>query len=252
MPRSSGNDFGLKRFEGNQPLDKQLTADRLNTILDFICMNTVRFGRGVRGTRTLGGTTINVRNQIAQADASPNPFEVTTRTNPSNPALYQASVYWDSSLLKSIKPNDRQTITGLADAPAPTGDGNMNWFPLLGNDLIWLEIKTPTTFGIIDSATIASYGLGSNPTWDYHVDPSTSEGPFTYNVTTSGVGNIFTQTSARIPIARSVAGPSGEPIVTQLLKNNLRWVTEFYYGPTADGAANIAIFYPALWLAPIV
>lgn len=169
------------------------------------------------------------------------PFQITTRKiTGSN--LYQAKVNLQSSLLKSIIPNDRQTINGLD-----------TWFNLDGNDFIWLSVACSIeTFGLIISANIESWGLGSSPTFTPSANPGSSDGPFTYFTTFDGNGNkLFTQTAARVPIAQSVAGDQGQPIITQLLFTNLIWQRMRYASDSASGSIIVPIFYPQpIWSAP--
>lgn len=71
MPKGAGNFFGIRRFEAGRSLADQLTAGRLNSMLDALDQCVVRFGKNIYGTRTTGGTTINARggtvNNVAKA-----------------------------------------------------------------------------------------------------------------------------------------------------------------------------------------
>lgn len=247
----------LKPFDSGRSIQSQLTVRRLDDMQRSI--PKVRFsGNGVKINNIGGQTFIQAYRPIRNSSTFNFPFQVTTRINPDDPSLFQASVYWNSSLQKSLVLNDRQTITGLANAPknAPIpSDGNPNWFPLLGNDLIWIEIAMLTTWGIIDSATIANYGLGSDPTWTPSNKPSTTDGPFIYTKTVDGSGNnIFKQTRIRVPIAYTLAGPTGAPIPYQLLNMNLLFDNvRLYNGDTdSDGTIVCSQYLPIPWSAPYI
>lgn len=160
------------------------------------------------------------------------PFAVIKRQKPNALGAWEAQVNINSTLLLSIIPNDIQVITGLN-----------SWFDLDGEDFIWLDISIGDTF--ITSATIASWGIGSNPTFTPNASPGASDGPFNYTTTTDVSGNLtFIQTRARIPIALSHDDDQGNPVLTQLLFSNLIMETSAYNGLTDDGNAVVSILYP--------
>jgi len=200
MPRGSGNAFGLKRFEGNRPLSEQLTADRLNQILDFVDMGVIRFGRGLHGARTTGGTTINIRNVPENAVDDLGPFEIAWRTNPADPTgnTFQAKVSKNSDYLKSTKPNDSLSVTGLD-----------SWFPFLTTDVI--TIFSPVTSYVPTSATVQSYGLGTT-SFDPTSDP--------WNTGDNGIvfddgGTPPVQQGLNVLLAYSTPDLKGKPYVIQ-------------------------------------
>lgn len=178
------------------------------------------------------------------------PFSVETRVSPgSDPGANpdQASVYWNSSLLKSIILNDVQDITGLSSQTDP------NWFQFnYGNDLIWLEI-TLDGMGSVTGATIQSYGLGG--AWepaDLPTQTGTGSGPFEYTLTFDDNGNsVFSQTKARIPIFMSTTGASVVNI--QLLNSNLLMEGDIYVGDTQDdGSATVGLLMPKPYAGPYI
>jgi len=148
------------------------------------------------------------------------PFQVTWQPKPDNPegTTFQASIEYNSSLMKSLKPSDRQTITGLNPAPPYTEHNPKNWFDLIANDLIWLEITTSSTY-TITAATIKSYGMGDvmDPTldaWDASGDS------FICNDGAVAPA-VPVQTKCRVVIAQSVPDADGKPTLTQLLRTHL-------------------------------
>lgn len=204
-------------------------------------------------------TILGQQTGYAPATATTFPFQVTVQANPASPGNYQASVYWNSSLLLNYVLNNTQTITGLADEVAPDGDGNMNWFTFdNGNDLIWLEI-TLDGFGDVTAAAINSWGLGGiwQPS-DLPGEYGSGHGPFEYQLTYDDLGNsIFNQYIARIAIFSSQTSTvSPFPVVnTQLLDHNLIMTGDVYNGQlytTSDGPAVIGIVMPRLYSGPYV
>src|ERR1700748_2533193 len=78
------------------------------------------------GTRHSGGSAVFVK-RIRPGSSKPLPFSVTTRPNPDDPDTFQAKVFLQSNLMKSVILSDRQEITGLD-----------SWFNYdVGNDLIY-------------------------------------------------------------------------------------------------------------------
>ena len=49
----------LPRFQSGKPLDEQITAERMNALVDAINENRLNQGDGVRITRNNGNTTIS-------------------------------------------------------------------------------------------------------------------------------------------------------------------------------------------------
>ena len=76
------------------------------------------------------------------------PFRVSFRnTGTEGSPVWEYKVYLGSSLFKSLRPNDKQTLVGLDD-----------WFALSGSGKIWLGI-TFTTAGVVDTSGIDSGGI---------------------------------------------------------------------------------------------
>jgi hypothetical protein len=222
---------------------------------------------GSMGSRNSGGTSIFTPASRLVVPQAKIPFGVTVQASG---MTYRASVYWDSSLLKNIVLNNTQTIAGqlgppvwagLANAPAPTGDGNPNWFTFdYGNDLIWLEILLDGA-GNPTSAGINSWGLGG--TWapgDLPGEYVSGHGPFEYQLTydsSTPPNKIYTQYIARIAIFASITSTSAPYPVTnlQLLNSNLIMRGDIYDGAlytTGDGPAIIPIVMPMPYSGPYI
>lgn len=143
---------------------------------------------------TIGGGT----------SSSDHPFKVTMRNHPTAENRYQALVNVNSSLMKSLKPDDRQIITGLDE-----------WFELITTDVIWLGIVFTPGTTTITSASIDSYGLGDSfdPTaaaWS--ANNSYCEG--------DGTAENEHQTS-RVMIAYTFPGDDGSPTLHQTCYTHL-------------------------------
>lgn len=214
------------------------------------------------------GILLNAKSPPPPGSIPPFPFQVVTRTDPSNPALSQASVYWNSSILINQVLNNNLAITGLADAPVSVGgSGNPNWFNFdLGNDLIWLEIVFGSGSSVAPtSAYINSWGMTSPPAtniWapsDLPGEYGTGHGPFEYQLTFDVNSNrIYTQYIARIAILSSQTGLVGPPFPiynNQLLSSNVMLEGDIYSGALftpADGPATIPLVMPKPFAGPFI
>jgi hypothetical protein len=68
-------EFSLKPFEAGKPLLPQVTADRMNAILDGVARNRVEFGDNITGQRTPGGTILRA-NAKSGGGSSVHAFQV--------------------------------------------------------------------------------------------------------------------------------------------------------------------------------
>lgn len=66
----------VSRFQSGKPLLEQLSAERLNDILDLIESKGVAFGNNITGTRTPGGTIIRAKSGGAPGAIVPSAFDV--------------------------------------------------------------------------------------------------------------------------------------------------------------------------------
>lgn len=99
------------------------------------------------------GQGVGYRDVVVSATAFP--FQIVTRPRHGE---MQWGVIYESALFKSLKPNDKQAITGLLtnSNPAATDAG---WIDMIGSDAIWLTVVFDDG-GAITSATINSWGNG--------------------------------------------------------------------------------------------
>ncbi len=232
----SGINFNaLKAAPGSQ-----VQAGQYNQLIDYVRSITLSKGDGYYIHRTMAGTTIKPRGGNGGLTQDSHPFKVYTRTNPDNPALFQAKVELNSSLMKSIKADDRQIITGLDE-----------WFDYTpGGDFIWLEI-TLNGYGGTTAATINSYGLGG--AWAPGDGPQaygTNSGPFEYDTYYDGFGNpYYSQYIARIGIFQSTYS-SVEPY--PILDNQLLNTHLCMEGDIWTGGPIIPIVMPKPYAGPYI
>jgi hypothetical protein len=127
----------------------------LNRLRDFCIANRPLSGPGCNIYRGRNGSLIDPITQPGGSDAPaipPHPFQVLTRVDEDGDTF--AGVVYFSKLLKSLAPDDAQTITGLLlENPLPTDAG---WFAVADGDLIWLEITLAA--GLVVSAAEIEHG----------------------------------------------------------------------------------------------
>lgn len=128
------------------------------------------------------------------------PFKVLQRNNGTEEdPNWQWKVVLESSLYKSLRPNDKQTISGLD-----------TWFDAIANDAIWLGIVFNSSGNVI-SASIDSWGQSD----DFDLTQSAWSGENGY-CEDDGEDPPAHQASRKL-IAYSVAGEDGEPVLTQVM-----------------------------------
>jgi len=156
------------------------------------------FGGGVSiyGTQGRGGGSVEVEDH---------PFKVFLRSKPGAPGVTQAGVYYFSSLYKSLRPNDKQAITGLLSEDRASG-----WFDLIGNDAIWLGIVFDSSGNVI-SASIDSWGQSD----DFDITQSAWSGNNGY-CEDDGNNPPVHQTSRKL-IAYTIADDDGNPVLHQVM-----------------------------------
>jgi hypothetical protein len=173
-------DFNSIRFQGNRSLLKELSSQRLNTILQEIRRNKPLPGRGITVRQEGNGTRIDLAatpGRRGGAGATAFPFEVVTRVKPdtdTTPPTLQWGVRYESSLFKSFRPNDKTEITGLLNHPNPS-EATEGWKDIDANDVIWLGVIFSST-GIIEGAYIDSLGGGDE--FDITADAWSGENGF--------------------------------------------------------------------------
>lgn len=167
---------------------------------------TLRGGPGIFQSTRGGKAVLEVKpTRRSSAKKSDHPFLVLTRAKPNVPAITQAGVIYESSLFKSLRPNDKKSITGLLDEDRENG-----WFDMIGNDAIWLGVTFDSS-GVPDWAGIDSWG--QSDTFEIDEDAWSENNGYCED---DGGDPAKHQTSRKL-IAYSVAGESGKPILTQVM-----------------------------------
>lgn len=139
---------------------------------------------------------------IGGGDSGDHPFKVTIR--PKESGGFEAKVNINSSLMKSLRPDDRQVISGLD-----------TWFNCIANDVIWLGIVFTPGTSTIESASIDSYGQGDV----FVVSENAWSGNNGY-CESDGADPPSHQTS-RVMIAYTLAGSDGSPTLYQTCYTHL-------------------------------
>ena len=141
----------------------QLSAVDLNLAMDAVRRVRVLPGVGVKLTETLNGTVVSVKPQRSSSAGDGFPFQIITQLKPgSTTGALQWGIAKSSYLFRSLKPNDKQTLTGLLSSttPAPNDSG---WKDMIAADAIWIGIVfDDATPQAITSATIDSWGTGKD------------------------------------------------------------------------------------------
>lgn len=130
-------DFASIRFVPERPLLRELSADRLNSILAEIKRNKPLPGRGITVRQTGQGTAIDLAASISRGgtstSASPQPWDLIARENPNSEGQYLVTVRpgtlsgilptnWDEEFsandtglyyAKAVIATDGEAITGV-------------------------------------------------------------------------------------------------------------------------------------------
>jgi hypothetical protein len=89
-------DFAAIRFQPQRPLLRELSADRLNTILQEIRRNKPKGERGITVRQSGDGTYIGLAASLAAgkggSSATTHPFQISSRQNPDNENQYLVTV----------------------------------------------------------------------------------------------------------------------------------------------------------------
>lgn len=101
-------DFAAIRFQPSRPLLRELSADRLNSILAEIRRNKPLSGRGVTVRQTGQGTAIDLAASVSRGGtstpATPQPWDLIARVDPENENQYLVSAR--PGTLNSILPSN--------------------------------------------------------------------------------------------------------------------------------------------------
>ena len=152
-------DFAAIRFQPSRPLLRELSADRLNSILAEIKRNKPLPGRGITVRQTGQGTAIDLAASISGggggAALPPHPFKVLLRQ-------FEEDGPWFWGVINNSKLF--RDITGYAPGldgrlGAEASDEDPNWFQIDdGTDYIYIEYDaTENTYAITSTGNGGSY-----------------------------------------------------------------------------------------------
>jgi len=132
------SDFAQIRFQPNRPLLRELSADRLNTILQEIKRNKPKAERGITVRQDGTGTYIGLAASLARGGAptARQPWDLISSADPNNPSQYLVTVKpgtlngflptnWDQEFqvpatnlqyAKAVVSTDGRSITSVAIA----------------------------------------------------------------------------------------------------------------------------------------
>jgi hypothetical protein len=130
-------DFQFIKFQPQRPLLRELSADRLNTILQEIRRNKPKGERGITVRQSGDGTYIGLAAAITSGTASgesSHPFQILTRTSEDGNSIF-IGVRPKSYVFIGI--TNRSDPSGiLAD---PSDDSDPGWQNASGKKYVWLE-----------------------------------------------------------------------------------------------------------------
>jgi hypothetical protein len=112
-----GREFNFPKFRAGEPLLPQLSAERLNAIIDAIGRNRIEFGDNVTGQRTPGGTIVRANAKSTGGDSN-FPFLLQLGTRPDEPTQYLVGI-------SDGKVNNEWPDVGT-DAMGVTGSRSLN------------------------------------------------------------------------------------------------------------------------------
>jgi hypothetical protein len=132
-------DFASIRFQPQRPLLRELSADRLNTILTEIRRNKPKGERGITVRQSGDGTYIGLAASLPRGGGTPNthPFQISSRQNPDNENQY----------LVTLQPG---TINGIIAG---------NWedeFTVPSDAVRYIVLKCTTNGLVVTSSTLAA------------------------------------------------------------------------------------------------
>jgi hypothetical protein len=203
-------DFAAIRFQPSRPLLREISADRLNSILAEIKRNKPLPGRGITVRQTGQGTAIDLAVAVGRGGGGgsigTHPFQVTTK-------VIDEILHWgiavDSRGFTNIAPSNQGIVSGLLTTGNDNDSGWLEIDATTASDYIYLEWDEESVV-----AKIASVGAGGL------FDPEAS------SITTAGnwlqieiVEALSTFKFARKIIARADPGEDG-PIITQYVKQH--------------------------------
>ncbi|HEX8309799.1 MAG TPA: hypothetical protein VF614_00685 [Chthoniobacteraceae bacterium] len=148
------------RFQANRPLREQLTAARLNAMLEAIEASTITQGVGYMARGLPGGQVLQItaRSGGGAGVGYGRPFEV-QNAGATSGGVSQVKVSLDSWLSYSARPGDKITITGLGE-PFAISLGDKIWLKVAWDPL---NLSAPPTATIVHGAPGTLWPDYNNP-----------------------------------------------------------------------------------------
>ena len=114
-------DFAQISFQPNRPLLRELTADRLNSILREIKQNKPKGERGItvrqEGNQTWIGLAASLTSSRGGTASTTHPFQISSRKNPANENQYLVTV--TPGTLNNLLPTNLYNSNALRTFPIP-------------------------------------------------------------------------------------------------------------------------------------
>lgn len=143
-------DFAAIRFQPSRPLLRELSADRLNSILAEIKRNKPLPGRGISVRQTGQGTAIDLAASIPRGTstpATPQPWDLIARVDPDNENQYLVTVR--PGTLNGFLPTNYNTTGANGAVNVPCGDTGLYYAKAVittdGQAITDVAVKIDTT-----------------------------------------------------------------------------------------------------------
>jgi hypothetical protein len=238
--------FNFPKFKAGEPLLPQLSAERLNAIIDALDRNRVEFGDNVTGQRTPGGTIVRANAKGGGGDGD-FPFQLTIGKRPADPTLYRVRI-------SDGKVNNEWPDVG-DDAMGVTGSRYLNienvansnifirvMFNALTNHIERLDIyEKPNETYPSNKITALVSGEDPVPGACDDVDLPTADPP-------AGYGSIYIMlgfTYLQPPPPGSPEGTESTPQAFNLRRDHQNF--EFVYGSNNGLPAVLLVDVPSGW-----
>jgi hypothetical protein len=155
-------DFASIRFQAQRPLLRELSADRLNTILTEITRNKPKGERGITVRQDGTGTYIGLAAALPRGSfTTTHPFQIASRQDPDNEAQYLVTVR--PGTINSLLPSgifdgaEIEKYTAAEDALKyiileASSDGEQITAAAVSASNTTATVQTPVVFGLPSSA----------------------------------------------------------------------------------------------------
>jgi hypothetical protein len=205
-------DFASIRFQPSRPLLRELSADRLNSILTEIKQNKPKGERGITVRQTGEGTYIGLATSLSKSSTSTaidHPFFVHVR-KAADSNTYFWGVDYKSRCFKDLSPGDEGIIDGgVLTAARPENDPA--WFEINAPDYLYLEYDAEN-----DTVTIKTASI--DDTFDPEADTSQEKAFLELDIEELPLAHKFSR--KMIAKAEPPTGEDTAPRITQGIKSN--------------------------------